>query len=98
MVKADLENMSCEEIKATAAQLIKTVKNLSKHKRRAVRKLRVKSRALWISAGYIADSKIMPKTQQEVYELLKMVAKSELIKEYTESINNTYNKNHEENS
>lgn len=87
ITKPELETLSHEELLETAKQLSKACRHLSKTNRRLQRKLRLKTRTLWISTGYIADSKIMPKTQEEIYTLLKMVAQQELDKEDAENLN-----------
>ena len=81
---ADIETLGYEDLLKLAIRYRSKIANQRKAKKCAVRKLRMKTRALWIASGYISNSGILPKTQHEVYELLKIAAKSELAKEIEE--------------
>lgn len=68
-------------------------KQISKSRQRSIdwikhkfEKLGIKTKALWIAAGIIADNNIMPgKNQQNIYDILLVIGESERKKDYLEN-------------
>lgn len=81
----ELKEMTTEKIGEVFAKALSTIKKQSGNNRKLVKEMWIKSRALWIAAKFIADNKIMPQTQEQIYELLKMSAKSDYKKEIEET-------------
>lgn len=79
----EINNLSKDDIVEQYRLLFRDVVIRSKEKKRLVNKLGIKTKALWLAAGIIADNRLIPnKTQEDVYEILKIMG----LNEYNKSI------------
>ena len=74
----EIINLDKDNIIPQYHTLFKNYRIRSKQRQQLIKKLKIKTKALWFAAGIIADNNIIPnKTQETIYEMLKAIGLDE---------------------